>query len=633
MTYKVSNPDFFKKSLTYEEKTEERMDLNTVESTPKLQRDLVLEKAQPLRVGEAVNSVLIDSGKVLSESGFSELALEVSKIRQSANRERFTIAVVGEFNRGKSTFINELLGRHFLPVGNLPTTAVMTRIRNHSREVIIAFNEKNEKIAEKKLSQNSWDGLVAQNFGGEEFRGTVLTGVRSKWLDDTNLEIIDTPGAGDLNESRIKVVSDALLGCDGAIIVINATAALSMTEKIFIEERLIARKIPFMLMVLTKMDLVPINERASVVQYIRGKLKTWEMDIPLYIPYQVDLNDSSYDDMIGMDKIKRKIEEWITYPERIQTVERWLLEKTADLLNHAISALNEKKIIEEEADKDKREQLISDKKQKLSRAQLIWGDLHLQMQKRCTDCYDLLLSKVDGYSESITEKLQYEAAHANSPKRWWTEDFPYRSKIELTNMAVGIENIVSRRISEDAQWYNMAIQKTFDSYIIYQKENIANKDLFEDSSIGGNIEFEDLDKQRDIARIGSVVLSISGVALFSALGFMPIIATMGIGTGTSIVSEHLYKKKIEEQKEFIKKEIARCVPVFIQESLAESEKRLVTVYDNIIQEAEKSEQTWLEVQNTAIEGINLSNEGKYATEITEKLSKLQYQNSIIKDML
>ena len=50
----------------------------------------------------------------------------------------------------------------------------------------------------------------------------------------------------------------------------------------------------------------------------------------------------------------------------------------------------------------------------------------------------------------------------------------------------------------------------------------------------------------------------------------------------------------------MKDEIARCVPNFIQDSMAESESRLNVVYNDIMNEAEKSEQIWLEAQEAAI---------------------------------
>ncbi len=41
----------------------------------------------------------------------------------------FMVVVVGEFNAGKSSFINAILGDELLPTGITPTTEVMPKIR------------------------------------------------------------------------------------------------------------------------------------------------------------------------------------------------------------------------------------------------------------------------------------------------------------------------------------------------------------------------------------------------------------------------------------------------------------------------------------------------------------------------
>src|SRR6476619_1821441 len=43
--------------------------------------------------------------------------------------DRFHLVVVGEFNHGKSTFVNALLGQVVLPVGVTPTTAAIHHLR------------------------------------------------------------------------------------------------------------------------------------------------------------------------------------------------------------------------------------------------------------------------------------------------------------------------------------------------------------------------------------------------------------------------------------------------------------------------------------------------------------------------
>ena len=43
-------------------------------------------------------------------------------------KENFTVVVLGEFSRGKSTFINALLGKSLLPMDVLPETAVLSAL-------------------------------------------------------------------------------------------------------------------------------------------------------------------------------------------------------------------------------------------------------------------------------------------------------------------------------------------------------------------------------------------------------------------------------------------------------------------------------------------------------------------------
>ena len=178
---------------------------------------------------------------------------------------------------------------------------------------MIHFNRKNQKVADLPLSEKSWDGLIAENFGKCDPTGTVLVGLNNSWLNNNCLEIMDTPGAGDLEEKRAQVIGDALLGSDGAIITITATSALSLSEKLFIEQRLLSRKTPFVMLIVTKLDLIRKVERETVIQYIMDKLAQWNMDIPVFIPRVVETTSNKYADIMGMDKIKAHIAITVIY--------------------------------------------------------------------------------------------------------------------------------------------------------------------------------------------------------------------------------------------------------------------------------------------------------------------------------
>lgn len=609
---KVVNPNFFNKSAQKQQAEEPVASLreNTGEekagvSQPEPQKSsaetpVATNPSAPIEINP---SILVDL-KTLSAKfksfGRKRAAIDIENIYSRGVRNRFSVAVVGEFSRGKSTFINNLLEKEILPVGDLPTTALLTRIRHNSQEKMIHFNRKNQKVADLPLSEESWEGLVAENFGKCDPTGTVLVGIDNPWLKNNCIEIMDTPGAGDLEEKRAQVIGDALLGSDGAIITITATSALSMSEKLFIEQRLLSRKTPFLMLIVTKLDLVRKSERDTVIGYIMDKLASWNMDIPVFIPNVVETASNRYVHIMGMDKIKNHILSWINHPERVKLTEQWILSQITAVLQRELDSLSEQSALLC-ADGAKREELINEKKDKLSQAELVWEDLRLQMLERANKCFNKMDTKAQEQSVTITERLQYEASHTNNPQKWWESDFSYRLKVELANMAVSIENLVSRTINDDARWFNAALEKSFKTHVLYSGENISGKDLVTQTYSTEQIMFEDLDKKRNITRIGTAALSVLGFAVFSSIGFLPIVATMGIGTGSSIISEGVFKKKVEAQRDAIKTVIARDVPNIVAESTTESEARIKAVYNDMIRAAVEQETLWKDAQLTAIE--------------------------------
>src|SRR5690242_12424820 len=79
----------------------------------------------------AIRQVLLDLAEVAERAGLSSAARDVRATRlPKLDEERFSVVVLGEFNHGKSTFINALLGQALLPVGITPTTAVLSQIRH-----------------------------------------------------------------------------------------------------------------------------------------------------------------------------------------------------------------------------------------------------------------------------------------------------------------------------------------------------------------------------------------------------------------------------------------------------------------------------------------------------------------------
>lgn len=554
---------------------------------------------------------------ILEKCGFRKLSARVNQIQNDLNRERFVISVVGEFNHGKSTFLNHLLDNAaMLPVADLPTTAVLTRIRYANQPKMAVFDEKGARKAMLDIHEDSWTGLVANNFGKEDPKGSVIVGIPNSWLGKYNIEIVDCPGAGDLSEERARVIGDVLNRTDGAVIALNATAALSNSEKIFIKNRILSRKTPFTLIIVNKLDLVKKDERNKIIKYIKDVLALNKMNIPVYIPYDIEMPDDTYNSIIGMDKVMNAIVSWIYTPERQQLIENWAKVRISEIVSTAIETLSEQEKLLKLDDK-KRLEVIGSKKQALSKLELEWNELALKLQSKSNDCYARFLEKVEEFSSDVIERLQYEASHAGSPEKWWKEDYPYRLKVELANMSVGLENVISRIVSNDAKWFNDLLSQKFHSVIQVGSIYITDKDEYRNQKSQRVLEFEDLNKKQNYTRIGTVALSL---ALAPAFGLL---ATMGIGTASTLITSSVFKKKIEEQRTLVKEAIAKDVPTIVMQATANSEKRVQSLYDEMLDDSNKKKQTWLETQAAAIESANTSQIQSQLDGITANKTQLE----------
>lgn len=597
-----NNSDFFKKPLTSPEPQQAAVATQPQGSEVNGSSPAETRKLAIPHTNGALTVFVKQTTETLTKCGLPKMAARVEKILTDVANERFVVAVVGEFSRGKSTFINNLLEKDIeLPVGDLPTTAVMTRIRYAQKPKMAVFDDKGTRVGLMDVSQNSWDGLVANNFGEQQPKGSVIVGIPNKWLGQNSIELIDCPGAGDLSEERTQQIIEALDRADAAIINLNATAALSMTEKEFILQRILKRKTPFSMIVVNKLDLVKKEERNGIIQYIKNVLALNKMNIPVYIPSDVEMPDDTYSNIQGLDVIRNIVAGWAADPKRQALTDLWIKARVQDVVFMAIDALKEQLKLYEK-DNVHAEETILRKKNELAKLELMWGELELNMQSRANECYKSFLEKVEEYKVNIIERLQYEASHAGSPEKWWKEDYPYRLKVELANLSVGLENVISKLVATDARWLNQILDQKFKNYVQIDDVTITDKKDFVDKTSGREVVFENLNKKQNMARIATAGLSIAGFLLLP--GGMGILATMGIGTGGAIMTGNVFKKKLDEQREELKKAIAKDIPIVIDKAIEKSEQKIRSLYDSIIKELSKKKNSWVEIQADIIAANN-----------------------------
>ena len=115
-----------------------------------------------------------------------------------------------------------------------------------------------------------------------------------------------------------------------------------MSELLFIRQRLLTRKTPYLMLILTKLDQVPKAERADVIRYVKEKLQAENISVPVFVPYNVEMDTEEFLPVTGMDAVRAQILSWVNAPERLELTERWLATQALAVLEQAQSVVQER---------------------------------------------------------------------------------------------------------------------------------------------------------------------------------------------------------------------------------------------------------------------------------------------------
>lgn len=185
-----------------------------------------------------------------------------------------SVAILGEFNRGKSSLVNLLMGEDFLPVDVVPTTPTVIALRRGDapRAVLHEADGSSEPTA---LDAGTLARLQTVASGGLGSGGLRLVDIQHPKVPG-GLRIFDTPGVNDLGETDPELLYAVLPWIDLAVVVLDATVGVSRSERHFMQERLLRTVRPELLFVVNKVDRLVFevdDERAEVEQVFNHELE------------------------------------------------------------------------------------------------------------------------------------------------------------------------------------------------------------------------------------------------------------------------------------------------------------------------------------------------------------------------
>jgi ribosome biogenesis GTPase A len=191
------------------------------------------------------------------------------------------LAVLGQMKRGKSSFINALLGADVLPTGVLPVTAIITEIRYGSEPqatVMYTTGALRESVAIGTLADYITE---VGNPGNTKQVASVEISYPSAFLE-SGIVLIDTPGIGSTHAHNTETTESYLEYVDAGIVVLSVDLPITEVESQFL--RRIKGEIPKLFFIVNKTDIGTPDELSKITEFLKNELNR------LQIPLLLDMN-------------------------------------------------------------------------------------------------------------------------------------------------------------------------------------------------------------------------------------------------------------------------------------------------------------------------------------------------------
>ncbi|MDP2345588.1 MAG: dynamin family protein [Deltaproteobacteria bacterium] len=218
---------------------------------------------------ETTKARLQSLGAVARGQGYADLAKTADEVLSRLDFEKVHLVVLGEFNRGKSTLVNALIGEAFLPMDIVPTTAVIWAVEQGPTKsaVAVRVDGREQAVPLDQLQRLNADGDLPPE--GLRYMRVVIPKVAT----GSDVVVIDTPGVNDINEQRAEVTYGFLANADAAIFVMDASSPVTKSEAQFLKGQVLDASLDRIVFVLNKTDRLDEGELEDAVASAEERLR------------------------------------------------------------------------------------------------------------------------------------------------------------------------------------------------------------------------------------------------------------------------------------------------------------------------------------------------------------------------
>ncbi|WP_455136587.1 dynamin family protein [Thermophilibacter sp.] len=524
----------------------------------------------------------------------ADLADQVRRVRAYLAQARFSVAVVGEFSRGKSTLVNALLGREAIPTGATPTTQVPIHVVGGRRDALVAVVGGARRAY--PLSDEGWEDLEHDAVG--QAPSEVVIRSACELLASGELELVDTPGVNSQLANDLTYADAALIGCDCAILVVSAVNPVSEYERLLLEEHLVGRKVPRVMMVLTMLDLVDEAQRPRVVDYVAERAASIGGGCPLFLA-QEGLVDA-WEGPAGTSAIAERLVSWLDESghrelkvARAAEEARVIAKSLRELYANQAEALDQAQAERERAAQAQQRNALRD-------ARIDWDGLEVELLGRCNENFSDITDLVDRRRTDFLERLELEVSRTGNPKDWWELDYPYRLKNELVSLGNALENTLQKSYGRDVAWLNRTLEERYRVKVPPEARAIADRALFrQDFDQEELTGLHDMRRARTISRVATVSATLGAYAL-SAISGVGMLGSVVSASG-GLTSELVMNGSTERQRRKLEQAMRKDVPRVFDRCAQSVEESVTQIYRDTAADLRKTYESWESARAEAIE--------------------------------
>jgi GTPase SAR1 family protein len=275
------------------------------------------QMAQALQRAEEAGETA--SGKLGFERDIQSLTMASQQLEQGV----FRLLVLGDMKRGKSTFINALLGEKVLPSDVNPCTALLTVLKyGPEKRVTVHFtDDRTPEVMDVATFQETYTIPADEAKRLEDKQETAFPGISHAVVEyplpllETGIEIIDTPGLND-TETRDRTVLEYLYTCHAVLFVMSAAQPCTLDERRYLQNYLKDRGLSLFFLI-NGWDRIQSGlldpENTEALQEAQAKLhQTFQIHLAEYC--QVD-GQNRYDDRVFEISALEALRQRINHPE------------------------------------------------------------------------------------------------------------------------------------------------------------------------------------------------------------------------------------------------------------------------------------------------------------------------------